>query len=486
MAHRSPQRHIANRKNIGVAAAEHQIDFRRPRTNAAKRHQLRKGHICFLATDGIKIDAAIRNRLRQPFQRCCLGPGKAESGAQFFRHRQIVFRRHRPARAGKDTDPYGVGAGARHHLRHDDMGKARKAGLVNTQLQRTGFFDNKAKSRIEAGKMRQTFADIVEAPDDFHVYTAHIHVGPAPGGEALQNMAEEIMPSPVRQKPVYRFAPSPNGALHLGHALSAFLNHDMVRENSGHFLLRIEDIDQTRCTPELEQAIYDDLGWLGLEWEKPVRRQSEHFDEYRTALDRLVEADLAYPAFLSRGETKAIVRAFEAEGRLWPRDPDGAPLYPAIDRQRPQAERAELLASGRQHAWRLDMEKAVRTLHSKLFWRESGDGQTGEIEALPALWGDVVLSRSDAPSSYHLSVVVDDALQGITHVVRGMDLFNATAIHRLLQQLLDLPPPAYHHHRLILGADGRKLSKSEGSTGLSALRAEGKTPSDIRRLVGLL
>jgi glutamyl-Q tRNA(Asp) synthetase len=299
-------------------------------------------------------------------------------------------------------------------------------------------------------------------------------------------MAEETMPSPIRQKPVYRFAPSPNGSLHLGHALSALLNHDMALENGGRFLLRMEDIDQTRCTPELEQAIYDDLGWLGLEWERPVRRQSEHFDDYHAALDRLIEAGLAYPAFLSRGETKAIVRAFEAQGTAWPRDPDGAPLYPAIDRQRPQAERAAMLASGRQHAWRLNMEKAIRIAGSKLFWRENGDGGTGEIEALPALWGDVVLSRSDAPSSYHLSVVVDDALQGITHVVRGMDLFHATTIHRLLQQLLDLPQPDYHHHRLILGADGRKLSKSDGSTGLAVLRAEGKTPSDIRRLVGLL
>ncbi len=486
MADGRPQRHIADRENIRVAAAEHQIDFRRPRTDAAKRHQLRKSHVRFLAADGIKIDAPIRNRVRQAFKRRRLGPGEAESGAQFFRHGQIVFRRHRPARARKNTRPYGIGAGARDHLRNDDMGKTRKTGLMNAQFQRTGFFDNHTKRRIEMGKLRQSFADIVEAPDDFHVCTAHIHVGPAPGGEALQNMAEETMPSPLRQKPVYRFAPSPNGLLHLGHALSAFLNNDMARENGGRFLLRIEDIDQTRCTPELEQAIYDDLGWLELDFEKPVRRQSDHFDEYRAALEKLIEAGLAYPGFLSRGETKAIVRTFETEGGLWPRDPDGAPLYPDIDRQRPQAERAALLASGRQHAWRLDMEKAIRAVGAPLFWQESGDGETGQIEALPALWGDVVLSRSDAPSSYHLSVVLDDALQGISHVVRGMDLFHATAIHRLLQHLLDLPQPAYHHHRLILGADGRKLSKSEGSTGLSALRAEGASPSDIRRLVGLV
>lgn len=486
MADSRPQRHIADGEDIRVAAAEHQIDLRRPRPDTTKRNQFGKGNTRLPAHHAIKIDLPFRDGARQPFQRRRLGTRKAEGGAQFLRCTEIIFRRDHAAGAGEDTRPYGVGAGARNHLRHDDVGKARKAGLVNAQLQWTGFFDNKAEGRIKAGKMLQTFADIVEAPDDFHVCTAHIHVGAAPGGEALQNMAEETMPSPIRQKPVYRFAPSPNGALHLGHALSALLNHDMARENGGRFLLRIEDIDQTRCTPELEQAIYDDLGWLGLDWERPVRRQSEHFDDYRAALDRLIEAGLAYPAFLSRSETKAIVRAFEAQGTAWPRDPDGAPLYPTIDRQRPQAERAALLASGRQHAWRLDMEGAIRTVGKPLFWRESGDGETGDIEALPTLWGDVVLSRSDAPSSYHLSVVMDDALQGITHVVRGMDLFHATAIHRLLQELLGLPQPAYHHHRLILGADGRKLSKSEGSTGLSSLRSEGKTPSDIRRLVGLV
>ncbi|UXS04763.1 tRNA glutamyl-Q(34) synthetase GluQRS [Agrobacterium tumefaciens] len=298
-------------------------------------------------------------------------------------------------------------------------------------------------------------------------------------------MAEETMPSPARQKPVYRFAPSPNGPLHLGHAFSAFLNHDMALEAGGRFLLRIEDIDRTRCTPDFEEAIYDDLHWLGLDWEQPVRRQSEHFDEYRRALENLINAGLAYPAFLSRGETKALVRAHEEDGKIWPRDPDGAPHYPSIDRERSTSDRAALLSSGRQFAWRMDMKKAIETAGASLFWRESGDGETGEIAVDPAIWGDIILSRSDAPSSYHLSVVLDDALQGITHVVRGMDLFFATAIHRLLQQLLDLPAPLYHHHRLILGTDGRKLSKSEGSTGLAALKTAGATAADVRRLIGL-
>lgn len=292
------------------------------------------------------------------------------------------------------------------------------------------------------------------------------------------------MPAPDTS-PVFRFAPSPNGELHLGHALSAFLNRDMAKENAGRLLLRIEDIDTTRCTPQFEQAIYTDLAWLGIDYERPARRQSDHFADYRAALDRLVAMDLAYPAFLTRGEVKSIVSARERDGAPWPRDPDGAPLYPSFDKQRDMAERRKLLESGIRHAWRLDMEKALDLVREPLCWRETGDGQSGSITANPAPWGDVVLSRSDAPSSYHLSVVVDDALQSVSHVVRGLDLFDATSIHRLLQQLLGLPAPVYHHHRLLLDENGKKLSKSERSTGLSQLRAAGLDISDIRRLVGL-
>lgn len=298
-------------------------------------------------------------------------------------------------------------------------------------------------------------------------------------------MAQQSMPAAPSDKPVYRFAPSPNGLLHLGHALSALLNHDMARENGGRFLLRIEDIDLTRCTPEFEEAIYRDLSWLGLDWEKPVRRQSEHFDDYRAALDRLIEMDLVYPAFMTRGEVKAKVAAHEAEGKIWPHDPDGSPLYPDDDRHRSKAARGALIERGVRHSFRLDMRKAMEHVGRPLIWTETGDGERGEIPADPSAWGDVVLSRSDAPSSYHLSVTVDDAAQGITHVVRGLDLFEATAVHRLLQELLGLPQPVYHHHRLVMGQDGRKLSKSESSTGLAALRDQGFLAGDVRRLVGL-
>lgn len=290
----------------------------------------------------------------------------------------------------------------------------------------------------------------------------------------------------LRQKPVFRFAPSPNGLLHLGHALSAFLNQDMARAIDGRLLLRIEDIDLSRCTPDLEAAILCDLDWLDIHFERPARRQSEHFGDYRTALDGLIAAGLVYPSFMTRGEVKAHVAAFEAtEGQPWPRDPDGSPHYPPLDRGLPDGERQKRLASGARHAWRLDMTAAIARLDAPLAWQETGDGDRGTITADPAAWGDVVLSRSDAPSSYHLSVTLDDALQGVTHVVRGLDLFHATSVHRLLQQLLGLPAPVYHHHRLIPGPDGRKLSKSFGDTGLAALREAGASPADIRRLVGL-
>jgi glutamyl-Q tRNA(Asp) synthetase len=298
-------------------------------------------------------------------------------------------------------------------------------------------------------------------------------------------MRRKIMAAAPRQTPVFRFAPSPNGRLHLGHALSALLNAQMAAETGGRLLLRIEDIDLTRCTPELEQAVLDDLDWLGIDYERPLRRQSEHFDQYRTALDTLIARGLVYPAFLTRGEVKASVMAFEESGGAWPRDPDGAPLYPTEERNLSPEERAEKLATSERHALRLDMSKALAAVGHPLSWTETGDGAQGEITTDPAAWGDVVLWRSDAPASYHLAVTVDDAAQGVTHVVRGLDLFHATSVHRLLQALLGLPQPVYHHHRLIPGPDGRKLSKSAGDTALAALRAEGKTPSDIRALVGI-
>jgi glutamyl-Q tRNA(Asp) synthetase len=270
---------------------------------------------------------------------------------------------------------------------------------------------------------------------------------------------------------VFRFAPSPNGFLHLGHAYSALLNADLARQGAGRLLLRIEDIDEARCRPEYEAAIYEDLRWLGIAWEEPVRRQSWHYEEFRAALGRLDAMGLIYPSFESRAE---IART--AIGR----DPDGAPLYSGAAKALSADERRRRIAAGEPYALRLDMTAALdRT--GPLHWTESGES----VAADPAAWGDVVLARKDTPTSYHLSVVVDDAAQGVTDVVRGADLYHATGVHRVLQTLLGLPAPRYRHHRLILDESGRKLSKSTQATGLRELRARGQTPVDIRRLVGL-
>ncbi|MFZ5693170.1 MAG: tRNA glutamyl-Q(34) synthetase GluQRS [Pseudomonadota bacterium] len=284
--------------------------------------------------------------------------------------------------------------------------------------------------------------------------------------------------------PAFRFAPSPNGYLHLGHALSALLNADLARASGGRLLLRIEDIDRTRCKPEYERAIYDDLAWLGIRWEQPVRRQSEHFHAYRDALAKLEALGLVYPSFESRGE---IAQMIAARGQDWPRDPDGAPLYPGGRAAMSDGARKARMAAGEPYALRLDMAAAVART-GELTWREAGqgpDGETGIVAAKPQAWGDVILARKETPTSYHLSVVVDDALQGVTDIVRGQDLFWSTSVHRLLQALLGLPAPAYRHHRLIRDEAGRKLSKSTQATALRALRADGATPSDIRRMVGL-
>lgn len=286
--------------------------------------------------------------------------------------------------------------------------------------------------------------------------------------------------------PVFRFAPSPNGYLHLGHALSALLNADLARARGGRLLLRIEDIDSARCRPDYEAAICEDLAWLGIVWDTPVRRQSEHFAAYRAALERLDAMGLVYPAFESRADIALRIAGRTGEGS-WPVDPDGAPLYPGDARALSSAARQRLIASGAPYAVRLDMASAVARAGA-LDWQEEGAGPAGEsgrIVARPEAWGDVILARKDTPTSYHLSVAVDDSVQGVTHVVRGQDLFQATSVHRLLQHLLGLPQPVYRHHRLITDAAGVKLSKSTDATALRVLRAAGATPADIRRLAGL-
>jgi glutamyl-Q tRNA(Asp) synthetase len=292
--------------------------------------------------------------------------------------------------------------------------------------------------------------------------------------------------SPDSGKPVFRFAPSPNGRLHLGHALSALSNERLAARFGGSLLLRIEDIDLTRCRPEFERAIRDDLAWLGIRFDGAVRRQSEHFDDYRAVLGRLQAKGLIYPCFCSRQEAKQAVAAREAEmGRPWPRDPDGSPLYPGTCRSLSIEEANARIAAGEAHVLRLAMDRALAMVGGKVSYRLFGeDGAERVVAAAPVRWGDVVLARKDVPTSYHLSVVVDDAIQGVSHVVRGRDLEAATDIHVVLQRLLGLPAPRYHFHRLLIDDTGQKLAKSRLSESLADLRARGASPAEIRAQLG--
>jgi len=291
---------------------------------------------------------------------------------------------------------------------------------------------------------------------------------------------------PDSGKPVFRFAPSPNGRLHLGHALSALTNEALARKADGRLLLRIEDIDLTRSRPKFVAGIIEDLGWLGITFEPDIRRQSQHFDDYAVALGALQERGLVYPCFCSRQAIRAAVAAHEARsGRPWRLDPDGAPLYPGCCRALAPEEAARRSAAGEPHVLRLDMAKALITSgNARSYAVFDADGAIRMVEPRPERWGDVVLARKDVPTSYHLAVVVDDALQGVTHVVRGRDLEAATDIHVVLQRLLGLPTPLYHFHRLLLDEDGRKLAKSRQSESLAELRASGVSAMDIRRQLG--
>ena len=277
--------------------------------------------------------------------------------------------------------------------------------------------------------------------------------------------------------PVLRFAPSPNGALHLGHAYSALLNERLAAETNGRLLLRIEDLDRTRCKAQYEAALIDDLAWLGLRFDAPSRRQSEHADDYATAFARLNDRGLVYPCFCSRSD---VARA--AGGVL---DPDGAPLYGGTCRGLGPDEVRSRLARGEKAAWRLNLRRALDAAPAPLVWIEFGEGAIqSERTAEPPVWGDVVLRGRDLAASYHLAVVVDDALQGITDVVRGRDLLAATSVHRLLQELLGFPAPWYRHHRLVLDASGAKLSKSRKSPWLADLRKRGLGCGEIRGALG--
>ena len=277
---------------------------------------------------------------------------------------------------------------------------------------------------------------------------------------------------------VTRFAPSPTGLLHRGHAFSALTAHRAARDAGGRFILRIEDIDRTRCRPEYEAAILQDLAWLGLEWENPVRRQSDHMADYGAVLRELAERGLLYRCFRTRREiAEAIEAAPHGAMEAW----RGSPL--------PAAEEQRRLEAGEAYAWRLSLDAAQRALggFDRLTFTEQGrgpDGEQGVIQARPELGGDVVLARKDVAVAYHLAVVHDDALQGVTHVIRGEDLFEATHVQRLLQALLGLPTPIYRHHRLLTGPDGRRFAKRDGAQTLRSLREAGMTAPELRAEMG--
>jgi glutamyl-Q tRNA(Asp) synthetase len=284
--------------------------------------------------------------------------------------------------------------------------------------------------------------------------------------------------------PVLRFAPSPNGALHLGHVLSALIGFDMARRLGGRFLVRIEDIDVARCREDLVAGIFEDLAWLGVTWEEPVLRQSQHFEVYAQAAEWLEAQGLLYPCFASRSDIQDAAKG----GKV---DPEGAPLYPGLHKHLAKSEINERIGNGERFALRLDMERALEAAARRLdgrpltFTELGEDGRPTVVEARPERWGDAVILRKEVPASYHLAVVVDDARQGVTHVTRGRDLYAATDIHRLLQVLLGLPEPLYHHHRLLTDADGRKLAKTEGDTALASLRAADIPGEEIRARLGI-
>ena len=274
---------------------------------------------------------------------------------------------------------------------------------------------------------------------------------------------------------VTRFAPSPTGFLHLGHAASALAGWRVAHDAGGRFLLRIEDIDATRCRPEFEAAIDEDLGWLGLAWERPARRQSEHMADYAAALERLSALGVLYPCFCTRQEIAAEIAAATNA----PHGPDG-PLYPRTCRSLSSAERAARMARGLPYAVRLDAAAAAG-LTGPLSWEEEGRGR---IAVEPGKLGDAVLARKEVATSYHLAVTVDDDLQGVTLVTRGEDLFHATHLHRLIQALLGLAAPAYRHHILVTDANGRRLAKRDASLTLRAMRAAGRSPAEVRLMAG--
>ena len=284
--------------------------------------------------------------------------------------------------------------------------------------------------------------------------------------------------TPIDKAHITRFAPSPNGRLHLGHAYSALMAQKL--SGSGRFILRIEDIDLGRRRQHFIDAIYEDLAWLGLSWPIPVMVQSDRFDIYQTALNKLRDMEVVYPCWASRADIRDYINSQPGGREAWPVDPDGAAIYPGLYKDISPTKRDSMMWEGGNYAWRLDNEKAAglaRHKNGALKYFEASQQKSHEVT--PSLYGDVVLARKDIPTSYHLSVVVDDAAQDISMVTRGMDLQGATHIHRILQILLEYPEPDYYHHDLVREADGRRLSKRAGDIGIDYYRSQGYSPEKL-------
>ena len=284
-----------------------------------------------------------------------------------------------------------------------------------------------------------------------------------------------------------RFAPSPNGYLHLGHAYSAFISSELAKKSSGKFFIRIEDIDLGRCKKKYEENIYKDLNWLEIKYEKNIIKQSECFDKYERYIKKLRDLNLIYPCWASRSEIKKFILSKSINKPSWPIDPDGQYIYPKIYKDISKAERSNLMLSGLDFSWRLDIEKAISfaqdKLGNKIFFEELGLEPKGKRIIEPNLYGDFVIARKEIPTSYHLSVIIDDAEQGINLVTRGLDIYPATSIHRLLQIILNLPETQWYHHNLLREDSGRKLSKTNKSTSIKSLRERKIKKDEIFSLI---
>jgi glutamyl-Q tRNA(Asp) synthetase len=461
----NPKTHIGAWHDVVPSHGEHQIDLGRPAADAFGFHQLGDGNLVFHRMQSVEVDPALDDVGRQRHAVTDLLAAETGLAQNRFARGEEIFRRQR---IDQDTELFPDGAGRmhRHLLANDGAQQCGVPGIGAAQGRQSALLQRPLQIGIDARQVGRALFErtLIEAAEARHWENT--------GSVACATIFANVL---AVDKLVTRFAPSPTGLLHLGHARSALEGWTAAQESGGRFLLRIEDIDTSRCREEFVAAIFDDLAWLGLRWEEPVRRQSQHFDDYRVALQKLQDMDLVYPCFCTRQDIQREIEAASAA----PHGPDG-PLYPGTCRHLSKEQREEKIASGRPYAFRLDVSAAAARA-SKLSWH---DNMAGEVIAQPKLLGDVVLARKDTPTSYHLSVTVDDHLQSITLVTRGRDLFEATHIHRLLQALLGYASPRYRHHDLLTDESGRRLAKRDKALTLQAMRESGLTPADVRARAG--